>query len=182
MMALAETRSRGQPRPASPAHDVSDPDVAAVAVRGDAGLAPRSESHRDEVDEPRISTEAQESSPQRTQATSAESERFCTDGTQTEWAPGDSLGIHAEPRVRLTADHHACAKLFAVFLYTTFVRRAMGRMWRGVAWSYDHVSFGCAGCFQVTTLLFSQTLHRIDGCTKQEEFSRTQDSFCVSIF
>lgn len=45
-------------------------------------------------------------------------------------------------QVRLTADHRACADFFALYMYTMFMRREMSNMWRGLAWSYDHMGEG----------------------------------------
>ncbi len=41
------------------------------------------------------------------------------------------------PQVRITADHRACADLFAVYLYNMYRRKEMSRIWKSLSFGYD---------------------------------------------
>ncbi len=43
------------------------------------------------------------------------------------------------PMVRITADHRACADLYAVYLFNMYRRREMAKIWKGLSFAYDTV-------------------------------------------
>jgi hypothetical protein len=52
-------------------------------------------------------------------------------------APG--TGTADQVQVRITADHRACADLFAVYMYNIYRRQEMAKIWTNLAAAYDTV-------------------------------------------
>lgn len=42
-------------------------------------------------------------------------------------------------QVRITADHRACADLYAVYVFNMYRRQEMAKIWQGMAFAYDTV-------------------------------------------
>ncbi|CAD7972891.1 unnamed protein product [Amoebophrya sp. A120] len=43
------------------------------------------------------------------------------------------------PQVRITADHRACADLYALYVYNMYRRREMAKIWKALSFAYDTV-------------------------------------------
>mmetsp|Transcript_26996 Transcript_26996/g.67999 ORF Transcript_26996/g.67999 Transcript_26996/m.67999 type:complete len:2543 (+) Transcript_26996:172-7800(+) len=57
---------------------------------------------------------------------------------------GEKGGIPSEqlqdlPQVRITADHRACADLYALYVYNMYRRREMAKIWKALSFAYDTV-------------------------------------------